>query len=94
MAERNIDKLLSLTDSKYRLSVAVAKRAAQLRGGMPSVLPSEQRARMRNLVTVAMRELASGQLKVGAGLIDEGKLIADLGQTRHGPQERRTERRF
>ncbi|ASN79869.1 MULTISPECIES: DNA-directed RNA polymerase subunit omega [Deinococcus] len=77
MAERDIDKLLSMTDSKYRLSVVTAKRALQLRSGAPSVLPVEQRVRTRNLVTQAMRELATGKLTVGTGLMDEQRFHQD-----------------
>ena len=77
MAEKDIDKLLSLTDSKYRLSVVIAKRALQLRGGAPSVLPVEQRVKTRNLVTQSMRELASGKLNVGEQLIDEDRMSQD-----------------
>ena len=82
MAEKDIDKLLSITDSKYRLSVIVAKRAIQLRSGAPSVLPPEQRVRTHNLVTQAMRELAGGKLTVGEELIDEGRLLQDYQRTR------------
>ena len=77
MAEKDIDKLLSLTDSKYRLSVVTATRTLQLRSGAPSVLPVEQRVRTHNLVTQAMRELATGQLTVGTNLIDEGRFHQD-----------------
>jgi DNA-directed RNA polymerase subunit omega (EC 2.7.7.6) len=77
MAEKDIDKLLSLTDSKYRLSVVTAKRALQLRSGAPSVLPVEQRVRTHNLVTQAMRELATEQLTVGTNLIDEQRFHQD-----------------
>jgi DNA-directed RNA polymerase subunit omega len=82
MAERDIDKLLSLTDSKYRLSVVTAKRALQLRAGAPSVLPNEQRVKTRNLVTQAMRELATGRLTVGEGLIDEDRMAQDYHRAR------------
>lgn len=86
MAEKNIDKLLSLTDSKYRLSVVTAKRALQLRGGTSSVLPIEQRAKIRNLVTVAMRELAQDKLVIGEDLIDEERLNQDLNRQRQAQQ--------
>ncbi|GGJ37873.1 DNA-directed RNA polymerase subunit omega [Deinococcus roseus] len=82
MAEPNIDKMLALTNSKYSLSVVVAKRALQLKAGTPSALPVDQRAKIRNLVTVAMRELASGKLQVGENLIDEEKLAQDLQRTK------------
>ena len=82
MAEKDIDKLLAITDSKYRLSVITAKRALQLRAGAQSVLPPEQRARTHNLVTQAMRELAGGKLLVGEGLIDEDRLQQDYQRQR------------
>jgi DNA-directed RNA polymerase subunit omega len=78
MAEQNIDKLLMQTGSKYRLSVVIAKRALQLRAGTQSVLPPEQRVKMHNLVTVAMREMAIDKLIVGEQLIDEERLSTDL----------------
>ncbi|ADV68736.1 DNA-directed RNA polymerase subunit omega [Deinococcus maricopensis] len=82
MAEKDIDKLLSLTDSKYRLSVVTAKRAIQLRAGAPSVLAPEVRVKTRNLVTQAMRELAGGKLQVGEGLIDEDRMQQDYQRQR------------
>lgn len=87
MAERNIDKLLSMTDSKYRLSVAIAKRAMQLRSGVTPVIPAEQRVGTRNLVTVAMRELASGNLETGDDLVDESKLQTLLDRTKAAHHE-------
>ena len=87
MAEKNIDKLLTLTDSKYRLSVAVAKRAMQLKAGVNPVVPPEQRVGTRNLVTVAMRELATGTLEVGEGLVDDAKLSTLLERTRAAQNE-------
>lgn len=77
MAEKDIDKLLSLTDSKYRLSVVTAKRALQLKSSASSVLPPEQRVRTRNLVTHAMRELATGQLIIGTNLVDDERFHQD-----------------
>ena len=38
MAEPNIDKMLALTNSKYSLSVVVAKRALQLKAGKKDAL--------------------------------------------------------
>lgn len=77
MAEKDIDKLLSLTDSKYRLSVVTAKRAIQLKFGAPSVLAPDVKAKTHNLVTQAMRELATGKLTVGEQLIDESRFQQD-----------------
>ncbi|WP_293911964.1 DNA-directed RNA polymerase subunit omega [Deinococcus sp.] len=82
MAEKDIDKLLSLTDSKYRLSVVTAKRAIQLKAGAPSVLAPDVKASTHNLVTQAMRELATGKLTVGEGLIDETRFQQDYQRQR------------
>lgn len=82
MAEKDIDKLLSLTDSKYRLSVVIAKRAIQLKLGAPSVLSPETRAKTHNLVTQAMRELATGKLVLGEDLIDEQSFQQDYHRQR------------
>lgn len=82
MAEKDIDKLLSLTDSKYRLSVVIAKRAIQLKSGAPSVLSTETRAKTRNLVTQSMRELATGKLTLGEHLIDEQRFQQDYQRQR------------
>jgi DNA-directed RNA polymerase subunit omega len=87
MSEKNIDKLLSQTDSKYKLSVAVAKRALQLKSGVNPVIAPEQRSGTRNLVTVAMREMATGKLELGANLIDENRLNKHLVQERQRQAE-------
>lgn len=58
MAQVGYDKLLNLTDSRYRLSIIVARRAAQLKGGVPSLLdPEEMPDAASNTVSVAMEEL-------------------------------------
>lgn len=64
MAQRGFDKLMTLTDSRYRLSMIVARRAAQLKAGIPSILPSELYPKTRNTVTIAMKEL-----ELGAGIV-------------------------
>ncbi len=87
MAEKNIDKLLGMTDSKYRLSVVIAKRAIQLKSGINSVLSPENRIGTRNLVTLAMRETATGKLKIGEDLVNEHKLQSYLDRTRQQQQE-------
>jgi DNA-directed RNA polymerase subunit omega len=76
MAERKIDELMKMTDSKYRLSVVVAKRAMQLHAGINSVLPPEARIGIRNRVTLAMREMATGKLQWGEQMegVDDNKL--------------------
>jgi DNA-directed RNA polymerase subunit omega len=57
MAQRGFDDLMKLTDSRYRLSMIVARRAAQLKGGIPTLLEVDERPRSTNAVTVAMEEL-------------------------------------
>ena len=57
MAQEGYDTLINLTDSRYRLSIVVARRAAQLKFGKPSVLPPEELPRTENSVTIAMKEL-------------------------------------
>lgn len=88
MAEKHIDRMLDMTDSKYRLSVVTAKRALQLSAGAPSVLPADQKAKIHNVVTLAMRELATGQLTTGQGLIDEGRFFQDYQRQRQQELQR------
>lgn len=57
MAQEGYDELMALTDSRYRLSMIVARRAAQLKGGIPPMLAPEDLPRTSNTVTVAMKEL-------------------------------------
>jgi DNA-directed RNA polymerase subunit omega len=56
------DILLNLTDSRYRLSTIVAKRAVQLKKGLPSTLardeyPVNRDGVSNNVVAVAVQEL-------------------------------------
>ncbi|WP_457629826.1 DNA-directed RNA polymerase subunit omega [Oceanithermus sp.] len=85
MAEPGIDKLLALTDNKYKLTVVIAKRAQQLLrfNFKNTVLAPPEWPKMRtiegelpdpNPVTWAMRELVSGRLVIGEGLVPEDKL--------------------
>ncbi|MBW7916595.1 MAG: DNA-directed RNA polymerase subunit omega [Trueperaceae bacterium] len=60
MAQEGYDKLINLTDSRYRLSMVVALRAAQLKMGVPTVLEPGTLSSMENSVTVAMKELETG----------------------------------
>ena len=82
MAEKGIDRLLELTDSKYRLSVVIAKRALELKAGVPPVIPPEQRVGIKNNVTIAMREMATGKLEWGEDMVDEHRLHSILERTR------------
>ncbi|MDQ3459369.1 MAG: DNA-directed RNA polymerase subunit omega [Deinococcota bacterium] len=87
MAQEGIDTLLSLTDSRYRLSMITARRAAQLKTGIPSILPPEERPKTRNTVTIAMKEVATGRIKWGDDL-------PTIDEIRHEiEQERRREER-
>lgn len=91
MAEPGIDTLLALTDSKYRLTVVTAKRAQQLLryDFKNTVLNTDEVPRMRtlegerpdpNAVTWAMKELQTGRLQIGEGLIPEDRLTKFLDQ--------------
>lgn len=60
MAQEGYDSLLALTDSRYRLTMIVARRAAQLKSGVPSLLTQDQLPRTGNTVTIAMKELELG----------------------------------
>lgn len=60
MAQEGFDTLMQLTESRYRLSMVTARRAAQLKLGIPSVLPNDERPQTRNTVTIAMKELEEG----------------------------------
>ena len=61
MAQEGYDALMTLTDSRYRLSMIVARRAAQLKGGVPTTLAIEEQPDTTNTVTIAMRELQLGR---------------------------------
>jgi DNA-directed RNA polymerase subunit omega len=56
------DTLLNLTDSRYRLSTIVAKRAVQLKKGLPSTLerneyPANRDGTSNNVVAIALQEV-------------------------------------
>ncbi|WP_287416549.1 DNA-directed RNA polymerase subunit omega [Oceanithermus sp.] len=85
MAEPGIDKLLALTDNKYKLTVVIAKRAQQLLrfNFKNTVLAPPEWPKMRtiegelpdpNPVTWSTRELQTGRLVIGENLIPEDKL--------------------
>jgi len=91
VAEPGIDRILGLVDSKYRLTVVVAKRAQQLLryNFKNTVLEPKEWPKMRTLegevpdpnpVTWAMRELATGRLVIGENLVPEDKLSRLLEQ--------------
>ncbi len=55
MAQEGFDTPLELTESRYRLSMVTARRAAQLKLGIPSVLLKDAQPGTRNTVTIAMK---------------------------------------
>jgi DNA-directed RNA polymerase subunit omega len=57
MAQEGYDKLMSLVDSRYRLSMLVSKRAAQIKNGIPPLLQPEETPKTRNTVSLALKEL-------------------------------------
>ncbi len=59
MAQEGYDTLMALTDSRYRLSMIVARRAAQLKAGIPTTLVGDAAPRTTNTVSIAMKELES-----------------------------------
>ena len=61
MAQEGYDELMALTDSRYRLSIIVAPRAAQLKLGVPTLLEEGEFAPTQNSVTIAMKELELGK---------------------------------
>lgn len=69
MAQEGYDDLMALTDSRYRLSLIVARRAAQLKGGIPTTLDSDERPANKNTVSLAMKELRTKRgIKWGSDL--------------------------
>ncbi|MEJ2291425.1 MAG: DNA-directed RNA polymerase subunit omega [Deinococcales bacterium] len=61
MAQEGYDTLMALTDSRYRLSMIVARRAAQLKAGIPNTLDVDTAPHTSNTVSIAMKELESGR---------------------------------
>jgi DNA-directed RNA polymerase subunit omega len=57
VAQEGFDKLMELTDSRYRLSMIAARRAAQLKNGIPTLLEGSEHPKTRNTVTLALKEL-------------------------------------
>jgi DNA-directed RNA polymerase subunit omega len=60
MAQEGYDTLMSLINSRYRLSVVTGRRAAQLKQGTPSTLTHKAIGQDDNAVSVAMKELEQG----------------------------------
>ncbi len=64
MAQKGFDVLREATDSRYRLSMVVGRRAAQLKKGVPSTVTGKVLTSAQNSVTEAMKEL-----EVGSGVV-------------------------
>jgi DNA-directed RNA polymerase subunit omega len=88
MAQDGYDTLLNLTDSRYRLSIIVARRAAQLKSGVPALLaPEEMPDAEANTVSVAMEELIRGK-----GIVWGEELPSDASLREVRARQRREER--
>lgn len=60
MSQKGFDVLREKADSRYRLSIVVGRRAAQLKKGVPSTLTGKVISNAENAVTAAMAELEQG----------------------------------
>ena len=60
MAQKGFDILREVTDSRYRLSMVVGRRAAQLKKGVPSTVTGKVVPDNKNAVSAAMEELELG----------------------------------
>ena len=81
MAQEGIDKLINMTDSRYRLSMIAAQRAAQIKNGIPTTLEHGEYPATRNTVTIALKELVLDKgIKWGNDVPtnDELKKVIDL----------------
>ncbi|MEX2501102.1 MAG: DNA-directed RNA polymerase subunit omega [Trueperaceae bacterium] len=86
MAQPGYDVLLDKTDSRYRLSMIIGGRAAQLKTGAPTLLtPEEMPDAASNTVSVAMVELRTGKPLVwGLDLPTDEQLAAARSKARRG----------
>ncbi len=88
MAQEGYDTLMALTDSRYRLSMIVARRAAQLKAGIPTTLDVDSAPHTTNTVSIAMKELEGGRgVHWGDELpsFDELRRTVDAGRQREEP---------
>lgn len=60
VAQKGFDILRDATDSRYRLSMVVGRRAAQLKKGVPSTVTGKAVPGSENAVSAAMDELVQG----------------------------------
>lgn len=83
MAQEGYDTLMALTDSRYRLSMIVARRASQLKVGVPTTLSVDEQPHTTNTVSIAMKELELGRgVRWGEDLppLDEIRRLVDAGR--------------
>jgi len=85
VAQEGYDTLMALTDSRYRLSMIVARRAAQLKAGIPTTLEADEAPRTSNTVTLAMKELEEGREIVWGDDLPNGDELRRLVERR--PEE-------
>jgi DNA-directed RNA polymerase subunit omega len=93
MAQEGYDELMALTDSRYRLTMITARRAAQLKAGIPPLLGPEELPKTANTVTVAMKELELGKpIRWGDDLPSHEELSRGLDpEAERGPRRDRPE---
>ena len=60
MPQKDYDQLMKLTDSRYKLTMVVSRRAAQLKYGVTDTLTKKPIPREKNAVSAAMEELIAG----------------------------------
>jgi len=94
VAQEGFDTLMALTESRYRLSMIVARRAAQLKAGIPPVLPKDEVPKTRNTVTIAMKELEKGSgVRWGDDLPSMDELLRLVEREREEPASYSVSRR-
>ncbi len=75
MAQEGFDTLRTLVESRYLLSMITARRAAQLKLGVPSLLTNKKIPHNGNAVSIAMKELELGAgVRWGDDLPSAGEL--------------------
>ena len=78
MAQKGFDILREVTDSRYRLSMVVGRRAAQLKKGVPSTVTGKPISTTKNAVSAAMEELAQGTGVVWGNDLPDVQAISNL----------------
>lgn len=91
MAQKDYDELMKLTDSRYKLTMIVSRRAAQLKYGATDTLTKKPIPREKNAVSAAMEELVEGDsIKWGDDLPDQVTILQTAqneNRERHDKQE-------